>query len=506
MNTGDFPNNDGKNIKTLPKQWFATKYPDVAKEWGDAVDTPIRSGGIVVTGINENFFAGILGHLGSPKEPTVYDRASDRFYTYDSNEGIYIRKSKQQLVLRISKIMKDCADETNGNFPLNSGISCDATPLIYYFGKATYLNGVIEKAKGMLEIQSDFFQTTLEEYIICKNGVLRVADRVLLAFDPKYRRRNKLAVNYDPSAKCTDFIEKLLKPALAEQDINVLQQWSGLCLTGINLSQVILLLRGAAQSGKGTYIRILQGIIGQENFEQLRTEHLGGRFETAEFIGKTVLYGADVKANFLNNASASILKSLTGGDPLNAEIKGVTGRPAIRGHYLVVVTSNSRLTVNLEGDADAYRRRLILIEYAKDENMSVIFNFSEQLLEKEASGVLNWMLDGLDRLKRTGYVINLAPDQKQKIDDLLMESESHTAFVKDCIVRDDSSALIAGDCYDAYSKYCKKRGWPPSPAREASKEITHAILVQFQLSQRNDMPGKNGKDQRGWKGIKVKET
>ena len=486
---------------TMPIIWFSQKYPDVAKEYGKALDLTLKGTGFIVKGINENFFAAILGSLGNPVSPIVYATIEDRFYGYDETEGIYVVKSKQEIVFRLSKIMQQCADDCKNKF---FGMSYDAEPLVFYFSKAAQLSGFVEKAKGMLAVKENFFETNLEEYIVCKNGTLRLSDRTLLPFDPKYRRRNKLAVNYDSDAKCADFMEKLLKPALTEVDINLLKQWCGLCLTGVNLSQVIVLLNGTAGGGKGTFIRVLHGIIGQHNVEQLRTEQLGGRFETAEYIGKILLYGADVKATFLNNASASYLKSLTGGDPLNAEIKGVTGRPVIYGKYLVIVTSNSRLKVNLEGDADAYRRRLIVIELNKAKPDSVIVNFSEQLLENEASGILNWMLDGLDILKRQGYVIELSIEQKRVVDDLLLESESPNIFVKECLVRDESSILTTSDCFNTYSTYCKNRKWLPLDSRDASKLITQAIAVEFGLSQRNDIRGSNGKDQRGWKGIKVK--
>lgn len=490
-----------KETNTMPILWFARHYPDVAKEYGHALEQALKGTGRIVKGINENFFAAILGSLGNPTAPTVYVKIEDRFYTYDTKEGIYVAKSKQELVFGISKVMQQCADDCKGTF---IGMSYDATPLTFYYSKAAQLSGVIEKAKGLLAVNENYFDTNLEEYIACKNGMLRLANRKLLEFSPQYRRRNKLAVNYDPTATCSEFMEKLLKPALNEADIKVLQQWCGLCLIGVNLSQVIILLTGTAGGGKGTFIRVLQGIIGQHNVEQLRTDQLGGRFETAAFIGKILLYGADVKANFLNNTSASYLKALTGGDPLNAEIKGVIGRPVIYGRYLVIVTSNSRLTVSLEGDSDAYRRRLILIEYNKAKPEDVIVKLSEQLLEKEASGILNWMLDGSDELKRQGYVIHLSPEQERTVDDLLLESESPRIFVKECLIRDESSILTTSDCYNAYSVYCKMRKWYPLHSRDASKLITHAISIVFGLSQRNDIPNEKGKDQRGWKGIKVK--
>ena len=490
-----------KEIETMPILWFAKQYPDVAKEYGKALKQTLKGTGYIVTGINENFFAAMLGSLGNPTSPMIYATIEDRFYAYDPAEGIYVAKSKPEIVFGISRVMQQCADECKGTC---FGVNYDATPLVFNLSNAAQLKGVIEKAKGMLAVRENYFDTNLEELIACKNGMLRLADRQLLPFSPQYKRRNKLAVNYDPTGTCSEFMERLLKPALNEIDIKVLQQWCGLCLIGINLSQVIVLLTGSSGRGKGTFIRVLQGIIGQTNVVQLRTDQLGQRFETSAFIGKILLYGADVKATFLNNANASILKALTGGDPLNAEIKCVTGRPVIYGKYLVIVTTNSRLTLNLEGDQDAYRRRLILIECNKTRPDNVIVNLSELLLETEASGILNWMLDGLDLLRNQGYVIELSPEQKRAVDDLLLESENHLIFVKECLVRDKTAILMTSDCFNAYCAYCKSRKWSPSLQRDASKLITHAITIEYGVTQSHDITNEKVSNQRGWHGLRLK--
>ena len=64
----------------------------------------------------------------------------------------------------------------------------------------------------------------------------------------------------------------------------------------------------------------------------------------------------------------------------------------------VLLTCNSRLTVHLEGDTEAWRRRLVPIEYCKPKPENVIVDLDKEILATEASGVLNWMLEGLDKL------------------------------------------------------------------------------------------------------------
>ena len=48
-----------------------------------------------------------------------------------------------------------------------------------------------------------------------------------------------------------------------------------------------------------------------------------------------------------------------------AEIKGSNERPEIQGQFNIIITCNSRLSVRLEGDADAWRRRLVIVGYRK---------------------------------------------------------------------------------------------------------------------------------------------
>ena len=218
---------------------------------------------------------------------------------------------------------------------------------------------------GVLEVNQDFFETDLMEFVPCTNGMLRLADNRILPFDPKYRRRNKLAVAYDPAASCPLFLDTLLRQALEPDDIKLLQRWCGLALIGVNLAQRLVILTGTAGGGKGTLIRVVNGIIGPTNVGTLRPDLLGERFELGRLLGKSLLYGADVPEHFLNCKGASVLKALTGGDPMTLEFKGNNERPEIVCQFNAIVTCNSRLTVHLEGDSEAWRRRLVVIEFRK---------------------------------------------------------------------------------------------------------------------------------------------
>src|SRR5258708_38775862 len=97
-----------------------------------------------------------------------------------------------------------------------------------------------------------------------------------------------------------------------------------------------------AGASKGALVLTLNGIVGPKNVYELRTNLLTERFEIGRMVGRTLLIGSDVKGNFLSSKSAYRIKSLVGGDPHQAEIKGSNQRFTVYGRFNLVLPSNAR--------------------------------------------------------------------------------------------------------------------------------------------------------------------
>jgi putative DNA primase/helicase len=445
-------NNGNGSAPLTPSQWFSAKYPKLADQFGEAVLEETNKNGIVVKDLNEDFLAATLSDKGNTDAPTVFAPTEGRFYRYSPEEGIYTLARESVLIAEWSQFLLACARATRSAV-------CDTKGLEFRLRDTTSLNGVLRKARGLLEVPDDFFSADLTKFIPCNNGMLRLDDNAVLPFGSSYRRRNKLAVTFDPYATCPIFLDTLMHPALEPDDLELLQRWCGLALVGENIAQKILILIGNAGTGKGCFIRVLNGIIGQINLASLRPQLLGERFELGRFLGKSLLYGADVPENFLNQRGASILKSLTGADPMTLEFKNSNEAPSIICKFNVAVTCNSRLTVHLEGDTDAWRRRLILIDYHKEKPKNVIADLDEQILTNEGSGVLNWMLEGLAKLRADDWQLHLNKAQQARVDNLLLESDALSIFVKNELVRAEASQLTVPDSFTAFAEFCTQRGW-----------------------------------------------
>lgn len=253
-------------------------------------------------------------------------------------------------------------------------------------------------------------------------------------------------------------------------------------------------------------MEIIETIVGLENVAELRTDWLGERFELYRFIGRTLLTGKDVPAEFLMRKGASTIKKLVGGDLLSPEGKKSNGSFQMRGEFHVIITCNSRLRVRLEGDADAWRRRLVVIEYNRPKPKERIAEFAKVLLKQEAPGILLWLVQGamahLEELRNGGDFI-LTAKQQERVEKLLAESDSVREFVRKCVKPGEPhSSVTVEELVQAYSTFCTQHDFHVVAPLEVERQLPNLMQDIHGVSKRNDIKRHEG-TQRGFKGVEV---
>ena len=251
---------------------------------------------------------------------------------------------------------------------------------------------------------------------------------------------------------------------------------------------------------------MIEKIIGPQNVAMLRTAHLGGRFELYRFINKSLLSGKDVRSDFLDDSGAYMLKALVGDDQLDAEKKG-GGSFSIRGNYNVIITANTRLKIRIDSDKGAWRRRLLIVEYQdRPAPIKTVPNYADILVREEGAGIVNWMVEGLVKLLREADQygkIRLTPLQEQRIESLLMESDSVREFVRSCVVRAPANDITVNEVVTAYIRFCQSRGWAPLPIRQVERALPDVMIAMHQATKSHDI-GRGGKAHRGYANLSIR--
>ena len=424
------------------------QYTQLETEWGEPYSVS-EKGNIF---LNQMFFVArfALEHL------VLHEPDERRFYTYNASTGAWVLITADAIKITLAEDWQRFVQETG------------ETKLI---PKRTnsLLESLVALLRGHTE-KRDAFKSS-GPVIHCANGMLELSpDRATLCeFSPLYHSRNPSPLSWDPSAECPRFLNVLLKSALSADDISLVQRWFGAILLGGNLAQRIMMILGTAAGGKSTLVRIIEAIVGQKNVCQLRTDLLAERFETSRFIGKRLLAGKDVSGNFLQSRGAHVLKALVGDDQLSGELKNLNATPSILGQFDVAITCNSHLRVKLDGDAEAWRRRLLIVAYERPKPEVRIARFAEDLLETEGPGILRFGVEGAKlHLRELEEVADfrLTAKQTARVDALLAESDSLKYFASERIYKSpNSDPLPTDEIVNAYWDYCRERDWMPLPAQ-----------------------------------------
>jgi len=287
-----------------------------------------------------------------------------------------------------------------------------------------------------------------------QDGVLDLKERDTRAAKPEDYLQGRLPVEFDPGTEIdgTRFEEFLIE-SVDPQDLDKLQEYAGYCLLkNAQPYKKALFLVGPTDSGKGTFLKTLEMILGDDNVASETLYNLvNTRWGTHSIYGNMVNVSNEVSPSGLGNVGQ--FKMLTGGeDKVPAEDKGVS-------KYRFTVTQKFLFATNefpeVEDADEAFYNRLLFVKFPHsvpdDEKEDLRSQFRE-----ERSAILNWMLDGLDRLRENGgaFTGERSIDDKKEITKAFGSTVEQFAHAALDVTGDSDHVVHKKELYSAFTRYC----------------------------------------------------
>lgn len=316
------------------------------------------------------------------------------------------------------------------------------------------------------------------ELIPMKNGVLSLKTKKLSPHSHLNRFRWSLPFAYDPAAKCPTVIQWLRDSTYGDDEtMQIIRCCFYLALIGSKEVQKFLELVGPGGTGKSTLVRLMIMLIGEQNHVATDLKNLeGNRFEVAVIYGKRL---AVISDSSRYGGEVSVLKAITGGDPVRLEKKNKQQGGSFVADCFVVIASNEaiqssdyssglvrrRVPVNFE-------RRVTEEDKAKWRDQGGI----ENAMKQELPGLLNWVLELTEKdANRILGGLNGRMTKAQLFH--LVETNKLAAWLEDNIIVDESSSTYTGTAfkdkdvevqheiktklYPNYQQWCEENGVNP---------------------------------------------
>lgn len=382
-------------------------------------------------------------NLNKPTAPT-HDELRDRYIDNDENcsyglgewrryrGGVWSAVPELTIKRSICEVIEEAKPE--GIKPTNS-----------------LLSSVTELTRVKVGIPDDVWDAD-PDLLVCRNGALRISTRELGPHRRAHYATSAVPYDYDPKAVPVVwhyFMNNIVPAAKA-----FLQEFAGYALTTNMAHELALWLFGPPGSGKSTFLAGLQAMLGHRAGLLGLAEIERNRFALADLPGKTLVAASEQPSSYL--ASTNVLNSIISGEPLQVERK-------YRDPVTIVPRCKIAWAMNeLPRVADANSglfRRVKVVKFPtlpSDERDPEI----KRDIEGEGAGILNWALDGLERLQKRGY-FEVPTDVEEATTQFKENNDVPALFVADKCIIDAGAREKAGELYSEYRQWCEENGHRP---------------------------------------------
>lgn len=318
-----------------------------------------------------------------------------------------------------------------------------------------------------------------------QNGTFEISPQgtKLRPFDRSDFITYQLPFEYNPQAKAPLFEAYLNKVLPDPERQRVLAEFLGYVFIK-NRSKTLkeqkaLILYGTGANGKSVFFEIVTAMFGRQNVSnyslQSLTEEKG--FYRAKISNKLVNYASEINGKL----ETSLFKTMVSGEPVEACLK--YGQPFTMDDYAKFIFNCNELPKDVE-HTNAYFRRFLIIpfdvtipEHEQDKNLHT------KIIEKELSGVFNWVLEGLNRLLKQEEFSKCEAAQKA-LEQYKIESNSVQMFLNENEYTGSlTNYKLIKDLYTEYRAFCNDDGMTPFKKLNFIKQLRALGLVVDRVSQ-----------------------
>lgn len=277
---------------------------------------------------------------------------------------------------------------------------------------------------------------------------------------------------YDPAATASTFQKYLDRVLPDTQCQTVLSEFFGWIFLRDLKIEKMLMLYGHGHNGKSVLFDILTALLGEENISHLGMDSLKSPESRLPLVGRLLNYGSEVSGT----VKPDIIKKAASGEPV--EFRKLYGDLFTTDNYSRLAFNANNLPPDVE-HTDGYFRRFLIIPFEetitpeeKDPDLA------DKIIARELSGVMNWMLDGMKRL-RTARKFSPCAKSDQCLTRYQHESDTTAQFLDEENYRACLESRISKlELFGRYREYCSLNGYKSLGKRKFNERLTTHQRIQ----------------------------
>jgi len=335
-------------------------------------------------------------------------------------------------------------------------------------------------------LTSDVDHKRPEDLVTFKDGLLDLGQYAdgnirLLPHSPHYFNTLALPYEFDADAeygRCEEYFNEVFNGA--EDCVRLLRQWLGYCLVADTSMQKFMILIGPSRSGKGTILRLIERMLGQDQVCGITWHNLSSQFGREPMLGRSVALLGDARTPARNERAAILecLLRITGNDTISVNQKHVKERAAVR--------LRTRLTMAVNefpafiDNANALEARMLILDlpnsYAGKEDYTLETKLAEHV---DNGGLARWALGGLMDLRTSGRFCEPATSAVSRKHFKALTAPIQT-FIEECCDIGPDRVVPKSALFDVFCRWCHENQYSATKREQFGRAVTnqHRSITQ----------------------------
>lgn len=340
--------------------------------------------------------------------------------------------------------------------------------------RKTILTYVIDKVPTV-DFNNSFNSATPSLVFNFKNGVFNWNTMKLEKHNPKYYFTDMSSINLDTSSAPYPELDRWLEETFKE-DKQTIMEFIGYCFyPSYKPIQCFVILQANGGDGKSTFINFLTEIIGHNNTSNIPlqdfTKQNASIFKISNLQGKFLNTQADISNAYIKDTS--ILKTITGNDYINADVKGKSD-VTFRNFAKILYACNE--LPPFDGNSYAMRRRSNILQFHAIKNFNKKYNWDKILDERPAFA---WECIKLAKKAIKRKDLTKSKKNLKSVTEWLKLGDPISDFIEENIIITNDN--IEGDTetiYNVYCNWCELNGYKYNNIRNFRKDFINITNVK----------------------------
>ena len=308
-----------------------------------------------------------------------------------------------------------------------------------------------------------------------------------------------LAVDYPKDQKPTGAWDSFLDDVF-DDDKKTRKEFSkfvGLALSDIRNLKYIIHLYGQSNTGKSTALNAIKNVVGANVCASLSFSQLSQEFYLSSLHGCRLNISGEISG--VSTAKLDVLKSLSGNDSVVASHKFKDGF-VFDNRCLLAFSSNELPQVSFM-EMQSYMSRAIIFPFRNvidRKNWSLDF---EANLHADIAGIVEFAIEGLERLANDNYVIHETSAMKGCKREYTGRIDSFTLFCDKYVKVDTNGFTPSAQINKAYQAFCLEHEYEALQTNQWPQVLKRQFLCKPHTKPISVEDGGPSKLSRGYKGI-----